>query len=279
VGSVISILPRLPSPPVEVLTAAKPLLPTLAEGAVRSWALNSGDACYGYEAGGYSWIHLPEVATFRFSASGSSVETFFEHGLTFAKIRDTYERSVLPLIVQAMGVQVLHASGVLGDSGLMVLAGVSASGKSTISYALGQRGFPLWADDAVAFFVDGDTVRSSRLPFSPRLRPAAAESLGTAPPAMPVGATQAPPIEAVVLLRQDHEFVGVSLDRLRPTDAFPALLPQAYCFSVESTAGNRELVDEYLRLVELVPVWSIRFRPDLGNLPKILEKLEALIAE
>ncbi len=277
-GSSISAQPPLPELAVLDSTAANPLLPEAAEGSVRSWTLNPRTICYGYEAAGLSWIHVGGMATFRFSATGSRVDAFLAQGRSFVEARDTYERSVLPLIVQAMGVQVLHASAVLNSAGLIALAGISTSGKSTISYALAQRGSPLWADDAVAFFLDGDLVRSLPLPFAPRLRPAAATQLGALRPADVPGGTETVPIGAIVLLRPETAFVGVGLEPLRPADAFPALLPHAYCFSMEDIEGNRVMIDEYLRLVERVPVWCIRFRTGLENLPRIVDKLEGLLA-
>jgi hypothetical protein len=39
------------------------------------------------------------------------------------------------------------------------------------------------------------------------------------------------------------------------------------------------MIDEYLHLVETVPVFRLRLRVGLEHLPRILDDLEALVAE
>src|SRR5919106_5320553 len=89
-------------------------------------------------------------------------------------ILDAYYRSVLPMALQAQGAEVLHASAVLTPRGVLALCARSGTGKSTLAYGLSRRGYPLRADDAVAFENSGAQINVRPLPFSIRLRPDAA---------------------------------------------------------------------------------------------------------
>ena len=142
--------------------------------------------------------------------------------------------------------------------------------------ALAHRGFTLWADDAVAFSVDqNDRVLSSPLPFSPRLRPGPIQ----AHLERPAQRTKNARLTRIVLLRPDEGRSGdPELERLPPIEAFPAVLPHAYCFSLDDTERNREMVRDYLLLVERVPVWTLRFRRRPEELPRISGALERFVS-
>src|SRR5690606_18526516 len=87
-----------------------------------------------------------------------------------ALIQDSYQRCVLPLVLQAAGTEVLHASAVLTPRGVLALCAESGTGKSTLAYGLSRRGYPLWADDAVAFEADETCTNAMPLPFALRLQ-------------------------------------------------------------------------------------------------------------
>jgi hypothetical protein len=253
------------------------LLPSDAHDEVRRWAGNPELELFGYSAGAHSWIHVPDHATFRFGRGTSRVDAFAAAGADPSALRDLYERSVLPLVLQAEGHQVLHASAVRDGGNVIAFVGASRSGKSTLAYALAQRGFPLWADDAVAFDGSRATVVSTPLPFTPRLRPSAKLALTHSPQTVerPTGRGDAS-LACIVLLRPDEDG-DPKLERLRRAEAFPAVLPHAYCFSLADRTRNRELIGEYLRLVERVPVWRVRFPRRPEHLPQTVDELERLI--
>ena len=104
------------------------LLPDAAEGPVEVWAGNGVDA-YGYTAAGHEWIHLPGVATFRFSTVPSTVVAIPDAGRSADGVRDAYRRNILPLVLQMGGTEVLHASAVTTDAGVLAICGVSGAGK------------------------------------------------------------------------------------------------------------------------------------------------------
>jgi len=253
-----SMLPELS---VRMAKQGDVLPPSQAEGGVRSWSVNPAVTLFGYSGRSYDWVHVPEWVTFRFRPGELCVGAFAQAERDSSDVRDLYERSVLPLVLQAAGRQVIHAAAVSNGETVVALAGTSTAGKSTLAAALAHRGFSLWADDAVAFSLDrNDSVLSTPLPFSLRLRPG------------PVTAQGARPAQR----SNDARLTRIVL--LRPDEAFPAVLPHAYCFSLDDTERNREMVRDYLLLVERVPVWTFRFRRRPEELPRISSALERFVS-
>jgi hypothetical protein len=64
--------------------------------------------------------------------------------------------SPLSALLHQRGVLLLHASGVLGAKGAILLAGHSGRGKSTAAAALALRGYPVITDDAAVVTLDPD---------------------------------------------------------------------------------------------------------------------------
>jgi hypothetical protein len=199
-------------------------------------------------------------------------------------IRETYFRSVLPIVLQAGGIEVLHASAVQMPRGIVALCGASGAGKSTTAVALSRRGYPLWADDVVALDTTGPHVDVVPLPFEVRLRPPAAALFGEEPDATPrvrsaerAGNGMEPEparlLALCVLSRGADGHDGVAAEQLGAT-AVPALLSHAYCYSLQHAVFKRRMVEHYLDLVARVPVFQIRFRPGLERLPAIADMIE-----
>lgn len=71
--------------------------------------------------------------------------------------------SVFTALLHQRGVLVLHAAGIVGSRGAVLLAGHSGSGKSTLLAALAKRGYSILTDDAAAVSFDA----SDRLMVQP----------------------------------------------------------------------------------------------------------------
>lgn len=214
---------------------------------------------------------LPGVAAFRFGDDGPVVA--LPDGSSRGEIEEAWVRSVLPLVVQARGTQVLHASAVATRSGAAAFCGLSTAGKSTLAAALGARGHGVVADDALAFRGTGDLVDALTLPF--RLRPRGGPADATPSPEAAAGGAggDSLPLAAVVVLAP-AEVEAPQAERLGAADAFGTLMPHAYCFALEER--KEELVDAYLALAQSVPVWRLSYpqRPDrLGELADTVEAL------
>jgi hypothetical protein len=237
-------------------------------------------SCYALD--GQRRVDVPGVAGFSFGAPSESVTAYPLTSVRPEVIEETYCRWVLPMVLQACGTEVLHASAVQ-TGGVVALCGTSGVGKSTIAFAMSRRGHRLWADDAVAIDLSGPSVVALPLPFEMRLRPRAAAFFGVEPQtagAASAGAMDqagpAPLTALCVLSRGEEERRGcdVRIERLRPSAALPALLAHAYCFSLEDRGLKRAMVLHYMDLAARVPVFALRFQPGLELLSLILDAIE-----
>jgi hypothetical protein len=245
-------------PPLTESLAQSPQPPSAAEGEVEVWRERGQVCAYGYAAAGADWMHLPDVATFRL---GSEVVAFPLPSATPELVGDAFERSVLPMALQALGGEALHASGVLGSSGVVALCGESGTGKSTLASALAERGHALWADDAVAFEIADVGVVTVPLPFRINGRHQSPKRT-------------AAPLAAAVILQRDVS--PVSARRLEGGEAFGAALEHGYCYKPSKTERMRGMVSAYLELVARVPVIEVRFEPAWGQLDVLLDALEEI---
>jgi hypothetical protein len=240
-----------------------------------------GVVAYARASGERYWMDLPGLATFCFDERSDHVVATPHPGIAADAIAELYWHSALPLVVQARGGEVLHASGVLMSRGVIALCGASKSGKSTIAYGLHRRGYRLWADDAVAVEVTETAITALPLPFDVRLRPATAVIFGLGEGAArlaardsrePAGRAPAP-LAAVCVLGRGAPGAAF-LAPLKASEAYPALLANAHCFSLEDPARKRLMLDRYLSLVARVPVVALAVPDGLERLPAILDALE-----
>ena len=239
---------------------------------------------YGHVEGNQHWIHIPGVASFRFSASSEEVAATVSNDDSVELI-DAFHRRVLPMAVQVRGREVLHASAVRGDAGVVSFCGVTRSGKSTIAFGLHDRGYDLWADDMVAFECSNGEPVAVSLPFKPRLRKSSAELFSAetleeklvAYDAAPAGSQHAP-LAAVCILRKDgaaHE--AVSTRRISSAHSFATLLDHACCFYPANAQRKRLMILHYLELAAVTPIFEISFQPGLQNFSALLNAIEPLL--
>ena len=92
----------------------------------------------------------PGIGSYRVEPDGA-VLAVPEPKASYALVLDAYRRTVLPQALQFFGREVLHASAVVGPNGVVGFCAYSQTGKSTLAFALAQRGYRPWADDALAF--------------------------------------------------------------------------------------------------------------------------------
>src|SRR5215217_5019656 len=150
-------------------------LPDAADSDVQVWREHDGTViARGHTVDGVHWMDLPGLASFCFGQDVEGVTAFPHWPVREDLILDAYHRSVLPMALQVFGREVLHASAVLTPQGVVALCAVSGTGKSTTAFGLSRRGWPLWADDAVAFEASESGVAAIPLPFDIRLRSEAA---------------------------------------------------------------------------------------------------------
>lgn len=261
-----------------------PVLPDVSDPTVQVWHENDGTVCaYGYTVSGQHWMHFPGVGSYCFSSHSDEVIAFAQPSTRLDWLWDTFYRSVLPMALQMLGKEVLHASAVQTTWGTIAFCAISKSGKSTIAYGLSQRGHSLWADDAVIFEISDRGVWATPIPCEIRLRPASAQYFGlsqadTDNPTSGDFVSQVDvkpvPLAAVCVLERGTHSAPVRIRRILPIHAFPAVLSHAYCFSLQDMERKRRMMHAYLALVREVPVFTIRFSAGLETLPQILNSIE-----
>ncbi len=237
---------------------------------------------FGYVAEGDAWMELPGAGTFRFDARRLQVTAYPEPGVSRALVEETYRHAALPVALHYFGAEVLHASAVLTAGGVAAFCAVSETGKSTMAAALAARGYPLWADDAVAVEADGNAaVHTIRLPFDLRLRAASAAHLGagghgrTSADRAAAHEYASRPLAALcVLERMESAGSAARIERLSPAQAFAALLPHAFSFSLKNEERKRLTLRRYLRIAAHVPTFKAGFAAGFERLPAVLDAIE-----
>jgi hypothetical protein len=245
-------------------------------------------SAYGWRRDGGLWIEVPEVAIFHLPAGGDVLTAFPDESVDADAVLDAYYGGALPLVTQATrGLEVLHASAVRARQRghIAAFCGVSESGKSTVAYGLASRGYGHWGDDAVAFRVESAQPPTAvGLPFTVKLREASAAHFGASPDVNEVMEDfvwSSSPLGAVFVLESsggDHSGEAVFVERMSPSDALHALLPNAYRFRPQTDERREETMRSYLELVASVPIFGARYPRGLDRLPELLDELEERIS-
>lgn len=231
----------------------------------------------GYLVDGVNVVELEGIGRFEFSPGERTVIVRPERSAPTELVHDTYRRWILPIAVQSLGFEVLHAGAVLSHGGVVAFCGASGSGKSTIAYALAQRGYSLFADDALAFEGPPDRLRALPLPFELRLRPLALAHFGLngAAPEPADHVSGPAPMAAVFLLQREAKSPAV--DPVAPEEALPALLEQSYHFGNEKGARKRAMLSAYLALATGAPILRLTVAGGLARLDETLDAVEATL--
>jgi len=240
-------------------------------------------SAYGEIRGDQYWIHLPGLASFSFSRRGEYVAAALTKAVREELVVDAFHRKILPMALQVCGREVLHASAVRAPAGVTAFCGLAETGKSTVAFGLSRRGYPLWADDTVAFEVSPRRSSAVSLPFSMRLRPSAAKVFDVDPnrpshtqtDILP-GAETVPLAAVCILRRLNGAAPAVAVRRLGLAEAFAALLDHSCCFTPQDGERKRRMIHNYLDLAAQTPIFDISFQPGFENFPALLDTIEGL---
>ena len=238
---------------------------------------------YASQAGSHYWIDVSDVAMFYYSATTGQVVAVPRRAIEPGRVRAIYQRVVLPFLLQALGYEMLHASAVRTERGVVAFCGDSGAGKSTIATGLRRRGYPVWADDALLLEV-GARIGAIALPFVVRLRRESAEFFGLGGrgdgSSDDLSGIERDPMDlaAVCVLKrragsEDDEVIGCHRD----TAALTALLAHACAFNFEDLDRKRRMVTQYLAVAARIPVFEAVVRPGLERLSELLDHIEARI--
>ncbi|MDP9270158.1 MAG: hypothetical protein M3P14_04165, partial [Chloroflexota bacterium] len=225
------------------------------------------------------WVQVPEVATFHFRPGSGQISAMLPPDVLRETVTDAYRTIVLPLALQVSGFEALHASGNCFEAGVVAFCALSGTGKTTTAYGLGRRGRTAWADDVVLLEPRAEgPVLTHPLPFSSNVRDETLNFFEGDSSQTPRGEGEGKPMElgAVMLLeRAGPGAPAVEIRKLSPTDALALLEPHSYRFNLGDLELKRRTLQNYLSLVGQVPVFRVRFVPDLGKLDLLLDQIEA----
>jgi hypothetical protein len=259
--------------------AVKPDVPAPGAPGVEVWRHTDETLiAFGGSRGQEHWLQLVNVGLFVFGDESEVVTVFPDEGVSQAVLDDGFRRAIVPLALQVLGRDVLHASAVLAPAGVVAFCALSETGKSTIAYALDRRGYDVWADDAVAFRIGDGPVTAVPLAFTLRLRRPTTDFYGVGDDTSElVEPTTSAELRAVCILERADGDGGAAVERLTGAGAFAAVLAHAYCFSLANAERKERMAAAYLELVERVAVYRVRLATGLEKLPPLLDELERTV--
>ena len=240
---------------------------------------------YFFPVEGNYWASLPGIGSYRVEPDGA-VLAIPEPSASYPLVLDAYRRTVLPQALQFFGLEVLHASAVVGPNGVVGFCAYSQTGKSTLAFALAQRGYRPWADDALAFEPGAEVSEALALPFAIRLRPESQEyfSVEPLPPetepqngtVITIGAERHP-ISALCVLTRGTADALSRIEPLEASEAVTALLPHAYWSTLADEPRKARMVQTYLELTNTISTYAVTISPVLERLPTLIEELERTV--
>lgn len=223
---------------------------------------------------GFPRVLLPNIGIIRVINEAGHVQGIVGDPVKIHLMEEVYYRFALPMILQAAGAEMLHASAVQGTRGVVAFCGASGTGKSTLAFALRSKQYRHWADDSVIFLPHQHMFEALRLPFRPRVEIASTE------PVEFIRGTDAAPLSAIVVLQRYPGGMVESGDfhaearRLSSADAFRTVLPHIYSFILSDPKRNALMMSRYFDVASRLPVYDLRFTPCLDALPKLCEIVE-----
>ena len=234
------------------------------------------DACEAFARAffwnGLYWIDWLGLGAFAFSNCSRAVKVWPQAAVEHTAVVDTFSSMIQPIILQALGWQVLHAGAAAGPGGVVAFCGRSGSGKSTLAFAMQQLGWRQFADDALVLRLDNDRVTACQLPFKPRLRPPSRAHFARA--CVEVSSAPQPaelPLKAAFLLRQDARLPSPRIALLPPALAFSELLAHGHCLETDDPVQTRRLARDYLTIAGCVPAFTLVYRPDFEDFRQLTE--------
>jgi len=237
---------------------------------------------FGTDDDGVYRVYFPGVALFEFHPPSLRLDALAARGAHESLVEELFETTVQPLVVQLLGFEAMHASGIRAGSKVVAFCGLSGAGKSTVAYGLSRRGQTLWADDVVVFDANGQSaVYCTQIPRPARIRPATREFFGADGDVIRVDETESverTSLHAIVVLERRPDGDD-EVRRLDPVEALQAVLPHAYRFTITDRQLTERTVVHYLDLIARVPVFLAAFVPGFKRFPYFLDAIEDSLAD
>jgi hypothetical protein len=163
-----------PAPDQEIMVSVcfrAPSYPTTAcDSDNAEWLLTSNlpsgqhGALCGRINGGYL-LRFPGLTDFIISRDGRDLRcTYFVPGTPLDTLRHLLLDRVLPLVLNLLGANVLHATAVLTPAGVCAFIGPAGAGKSTLAAFLSTAGYQPFCDDCMVVRLNGDVYATPGYP-------------------------------------------------------------------------------------------------------------------
>ena len=219
------------------------------------------------------WIDWTGLGVFAASRDASSIRVWpRDSSNAIAAIEHARER--LPaLLMQTRSCQVLHAAAVGIKGQAIAIAGASGNGKSTLAFALSQRGHRHLADDAVVIRLIDGCPYVVCFPFRPQLRGASA-SMSAGHPQVVHGSDEPVPLGAVILLSQSANATGCSVERITGPGAWTALTAHAHAFDERDRDVRASIVDAFAKVTSVAPIFRLTYQPRFESLTALASIVE-----
>lgn len=246
-------------------------------------------------AGGYL-LHFPGLADFVASRDRRRIVAHVAPGTSTATVRHLFLDQVVPLLLTASDVTVLHASAVAIDAVAVGFVGDSGQGKSTLAALLWRSLARVVSDDCLVLFHTADAVEA--VPSYPGLR-LWPDSLARVAPSgcrgTPMGhhtskrrlriwpgqgfADAAAPLHALFFLDGEPGRGQVEVEPVSRREAFARLLESSYRLEVDEPERHRAELDRLADLTDRVAVLRLRFRREHANGAAIVAEVRSQLDE
>jgi hypothetical protein len=246
--------------------------------------------------GGDYLLRFADLSDFVIANEMRSIHCFPLEGVPLETISHLLLNHVIPLVLNQRGKVVLHAGAVVLPQGAVAFMGRSGRGKSTLTAALAQRGYPLLTDDGLLLEERGG--RLIVIPSYPGLRlwPEMAELFFNSAPQAPAVAhysekkllklqntqlpfTSAPvPLRRVYLLAPPEETAGLAevvITPLPPREAFIETFKHAFQIDNTSRVRLKQGFEAIARAVAEPIYFRLAFPRDVVMLTMVCEAILA----
>ena len=209
-------------------------------------------------------------------------------GIAHGFVENTFVNQIGPLLRTWDGELVLHASGVAIEGRAAGFFGISRRGKSTLATALSCAGHPCITDDGLVLLREHSGFVAEPKPGPLRLlADSKAALVGEASQELDSDFKASIVLPDVIAFQQNPVPLGalyhlgepgvaeLSITRLDHGTAIDLLLRQTFMLDTGDKARMRAHFESVAFLAETVPIFSLDYPRDYGQLPEVVEAITA----
>ena len=244
----------------------------------------------------YLQLRYPDGLIFVFDKARNTIWTVWSEGDTVEHALPFFLGNALGIHLRLKGVVCLHASAVVVDGQVLVFAGQSGTGKSTLAATFTRRGYGLLTDDIVAITrAEGQYYVQPSYPQL-RLFPETLSNLGyeqeNALRVHPKTPKQFLSWQDFAFVREPQRLGGIytfqfvpgagaeiDLRLLPPKQGLIALMSRGYANSVLDDEGQINLLHFLGDLVQQIPVYRVTAVRDMNRIDRLCDRILAAASE